>query len=513
VEQLLQVGSASYRGAIEELGSSVGLFRDAGVARIGLLLAAVAVGAGAPSTALRRSALARQTLALALALPWLMAPPAALASVPYRVSVTLLVMATVEVGVALAERRLFRPLLLGGFAVLAAAVIRNVPLVTPAALVLLAPAWTAAAREAAARWPAPAVGRTAAAVVVLVVAATAWLRVTDRLGTDVRAPSRTGWGLDADRFPVAAADALAQSAPSGALLNNFDSGGYLLYRLWPGRRVFIAGNTSMYPPSFLEYYRANVTGAAPDLDALVRRYDVAAAIVDLPSAAATRLVAALAADPAWRLAFLDRAGALFVRGSDAPAVDVAARVRELVAADDSTPAVPEWLGGKRLPFPSFNLALFLSAIGRPDLAVDEALRVWRVAPDEHVATQGGLAAQASGRLLDFVGPLEEAAARWPASAPIRRLLFFALAYRADRATAAGALADADADLERMATLQPGACGPFFGRAKIAVLRGDAARARRLLAEGRTADADGTCARGAAADPVLQSFMAGSAARP
>ena len=518
VQQLLQVGSASYRGSIEELGSPVGLLRNAGVLRWALLAAAPLVGVVAPFTAAGRAPLVRFGVGLALALPWLVAPPAELASLPYQVSIALLVMATVEIGVAVAERRLFRSFLLVGFTMLAAAVIRNIPLITPATLVVLGPAWTAAARDAAERWSG-ASRRSAeialGALVMLIVSATVWLRLTDRLGTDVRAPSRTGWGLDADRFPVAAADALARAAPAGALLNNFDAGGYLLYRLYPERRVFIAGNTSMYPPSFLEYYRANVTGAALDLGVLTTRYDFGAAIVDLPSAGAARLVAALAADPAWRLAFFDRAGALFVRAPavNTPPLDVAARVRELVAADDSAPAVPEWLGGKRLPFPSFNLGIFLAVTGRPDLAVDESLRVWRVAPDLNVATQGGVAAQASGRLLDFLPVLEDAAEKWPANPSLRQLLFVALAYRADRATNAAAFAEADADLARMLTLRPGACGPLFGRAKIAVLRGESERARELLAEARAADADGTCARGAAADPILQPFMARSPGQP
>ena len=69
-----------------------------------------------------------------------------------------------------------------------------------------------------------------------------------------------------------------------------------------------------------------------------------------------------------------------------------------------------------------------------------------------------------------------------------------------------------ADLERMATLEPASCGPRYGLAKIAVVQRDDARAERYLAEGRALDGNGTCGRGAAADPVLQPFIARLPAR-
>jgi hypothetical protein len=233
----------------------------------------------------------------------------------------------------------------------------------------------------------------------------------------------------------------------------------------------------------------------------------ASAVFDLASPVAIRLAGALAADPSWRLAYFDRAGAVFLRANGQPSagLDVAGRGRALAAADDSTPAVPHWLGGQRLPYPSFNLAQFLSAIGRPDLAVDEALRLWPLTRSEEIAVVGGQAAQASGRLVEFLGPLEDANADHPDSTPLRTLLFLALAFRSDGALNRGALGDAERDLRRMTTLEPASCGPYLALAKVAALRRDAATAVRLLAEGRRYDRDRTCERSAAADPVLRSL--------
>jgi hypothetical protein len=232
------------------------------------------------------------------------------------------------------------------------------------------------------------------------------------------------------------------------------------------------------------------------------------AVFDLASPVAMRLAGALAAERSWRLAFFDRAGAVFLR-ADAPApaaVDVASRVRELALRDDSAPAIPAALGGQRLPYPSFNLAQFLSAIGRPDLAVDEALRLWPLTRSTEIVVLGGQAAQQSGRLADFVVPLDEAFARDPESAPLGMLLFLALAFRSDTALNRGALDDAERDLRRMTTLDAASCGPYLALAKVAALRRDSAAAARLLAQGRRYDRDGSCARSAATDPVLRALV-------
>ena len=510
IEQLEMMRSApAFRAAIVELSPSTDLFADAGPWRLGLLALTGGVAVACAFVPAARRALTRQLVTGLAVVPWLAWPPPRLAGLAYRVTVVLWLAALVEVPSAIRERRWFRPLVLLGFTVLAAPAIRNFPLVAVAALLVLGPTWTRAAAELGERVPRrPWLALGARAAVVGLVALIAWLRLADRVGTDVRAPIRTGWGVDADRFPVGAVDALLRADPVGPLLNNFDSGGYLLYRVHPGRRAFIAGNTSMFPPSFLEYYRSHVaSGAGSDWTVPGAARSAGAAVVDFASPVGVRMAAALHADPSWRLAFFDRAGALYLRadGASAP-VDVAMRTRELRADDRADPALPEWLGGKRLPYPSFNLGMFLAAIGRPDLAADEALRLWPTTRAEEIAVLGGQAAQQSGRLAEFAAPLAEAFDRDPDSDALRTLLFLALAYRSDAALNGGALADAETDLDRMRALQPESCGPYLGLAKIAALRRDPSEARRLLSEARRRDRDGTCGRGAAADASLRPLL-------
>lgn len=346
-------------------------------------------------------------------------------------------------------------------------------------------------------------------VVLLFVVAISWLRLSDRLNLGVRAPSRTGWGIDAHRFSPAAATFIERAQLPGPLLNNFDLGGYLLYRLHPERRVFIAGNTSMYPLDFLLYYRAHVTSAAADPEELYRRHGVRTVAVDLPSRATATLIAKLAASERWALVFLDRAGAVFVRVDDSTSgvvaehrVDLAARVEQLVGDDDSDPGMPRWLGGKRLSYPSANLAAFLSAVGRPDLTLREANRVWAESGAEDVAIMAGQAALRTGRMATELPILEEALGRYPGSVALANLTAVALAARADELMSRGAVEEAERDLRRMLDLTPDACGPYTGLAKVAAARGDDAAARRLLGQAATKEGAAACRRNAEGDPLL-----------
>jgi hypothetical protein len=62
----------------------------------------------------------------------------------------------------------------------------------------------------------------------------------------------------------------------------------------------------------------------------------------------------------------------------------------------------------------------------------------------------------------------------------------------------------------MIALDPGACGPYCVLAKAAVLEGDPAGAQRALGEAWRRDADGTCHRSVAADPLLARLATASA---
>lgn len=66
--------------------------------------------------------------------------------------------------------------------------------------------------------------------------------------------------IDPRTFPVAAVDFLQKDLPAGEMFNDFNWGGYLLYRLFPTKRVFIDSFTDFYGEALTREYLQIVDG-------------------------------------------------------------------------------------------------------------------------------------------------------------------------------------------------------------------------------------------------------------
>jgi hypothetical protein len=74
-------------------------------------------------------------------------------------------------------------------------------------------------------------------------------------------------------FPVQAADWLEEHPQSGQMFNEFNWGGYLLYRLWPDQRVFLDSQTDFYGEALTREYEQVIT-ASEGWEDVLARYDV-----------------------------------------------------------------------------------------------------------------------------------------------------------------------------------------------------------------------------------------------
>jgi hypothetical protein len=101
-------------------------------------------------------------------------------------------------------------------------------------------------------------------------------------------------------FPVDAANWIEDNPPPGNMLNDLNWGGYLLYRLWPGQRVFIDSQTDFYGEILTRQYEALVT-ATGGWQTYLKQYDISW-VVAPPS---SRLAAILAHDPSWVVLYQD----------------------------------------------------------------------------------------------------------------------------------------------------------------------------------------------------------------
>lgn len=88
-----------------------------------------------------------------------------------------------------------------------------------------------------------------------------------------------GTGLDETDFPVAAADFIADANLSGEIFNDMAWGGYLIWRLWPARHVFIDTRTHLYGDVFIKEY-ADALFNEDAFKKVAKKYNIGCVIYD-----------------------------------------------------------------------------------------------------------------------------------------------------------------------------------------------------------------------------------------
>jgi hypothetical protein len=128
------------------------------------------------------------------------------------------------------------------------------------------------------------------------------------------APRKHGWreNLAPGLFPVAAADHVAERYSGRRLFNDFDWGGFLIFRLYPGTLVSIDGRNQVYGEEILRrYLQTHFLGRGWEQFLLDCDPDVILWPADSPFAI---LVGKL---PEWRQVFADETAVVFVRAGRA----------------------------------------------------------------------------------------------------------------------------------------------------------------------------------------------------
>jgi hypothetical protein len=111
-----------------------------------------------------------------------------------------------------------------------------------------------------------------------------------------------------DAFPVAAVDFLEESETSGNIYNLYHWGGYLIWRLYPERKVFIDGRADVYGDAFIDEY-LQVYQLREAWQEPLDRYDVSVVIIDKGSPLSTML----SERSEWLRAYADEQAVIFTR--------------------------------------------------------------------------------------------------------------------------------------------------------------------------------------------------------
>lgn len=415
---------------------------------------------------------------------WLLAPPDGMRQWPYRITMFLVTAALLRLPDQVRRRNWYPVFLFTGFAVLAAPLIRNQALLPPFAVLLAFRPLRPGDQKAGASGRFHPEGRLVTVMATVLFMLVAWFRWADYLPPGkYTAPGWTGWGIARNSIPVAAVDFFEEAGLPGPVLNHFDNGGYLLYRLYPRHRVFMAGNTSMYPSSFLERYRREVVEGSISAGRLAEKYKFQTAIIDHSTLEAGGTVTRLQRSRGWRLIWFDRVAAIWaVHGAapEFPELDVDHRYLELeqerVEGQDGSARRP---GGRRKIYPALNMARFLIRLDRADLALREISRL----------RDQGPAAQ-----------LREAMARGHY-------------YRAVELLEQGEPEQARGELMQAVTLSPSEPGPWIALARIEAESGNRELALIRLREGLRRMPDDHQRDMILADPVLGKVLRENQSNP
>jgi hypothetical protein len=88
--------------------------------------------------------------------------------------------------------------------------------------------------------------------------------------------------FDPQFFPVQAVTWLQSHPQSGHVFNEFDWGGYMLLRLWPGQQIFMDGHTHIYGEKLTREYE-QVISLGDDWESIFDKYQIVWAIIRVQS--------------------------------------------------------------------------------------------------------------------------------------------------------------------------------------------------------------------------------------
>ncbi len=140
-----------------------------------------------------------------------------------------------------------------------------------------------------------------------------WLALHRGFNAELRRENLMGYGT----FAIAqgAADFLEREQVTGRMFNTYDIGGYLLYRGYPNRKVFMDGRYVDYGLPFLERaFKAGTDKAA--WEALVKDYGITYAVINFrasPQQTPFAYIPFLDNNPDWALVYLDDRAAVYAR--------------------------------------------------------------------------------------------------------------------------------------------------------------------------------------------------------
>ncbi|MBF0619108.1 MAG: hypothetical protein HQL19_02955 [Candidatus Omnitrophica bacterium] len=196
-------------------------------------------------------------------------------------------------------------------------------------------------------------------------------------------------------FPIKAVDFLEKNNIRGNFFNDFNSGAYLVGRVYPNVRVFIDGRTEVYGAAFFKEYEEIMTdGNEKTFDAAVVKDHLTGILINnsvgnFPAA----LLSLIQKKKEWVLVHFDFDGLVYLKDIPANRVMIDAHKIDLTQWNVKDPDLKRLGVVRATPIRNFYRAKILKAMGYPAPALLEVERAIEVNPAyaEAYALKGDLA--------------------------------------------------------------------------------------------------------------------------
>jgi len=186
-------------------------------------------------------------------------------------------------------------------------------------------------------------------------------------------------GITAKGYPERAADFILEKDLPGNIFNQFNHGSYLIYRLFPKKKVFIDGRTELYGEPFFKDYEKILTVDKDTINNIFNKYDINTVLLS-EIVADGDLPRYLFDSPDWALVYFDENSLIFLKNTPQNKMLIN-RLKVDLKKFKSQKADLDKIGLKNVyPEPYVNRGWIFYCLGLDEQALNEAQEALRVLP-------------------------------------------------------------------------------------------------------------------------------------
>jgi len=192
------------------------------------------------------------------------------------------------------------------------------------------------------------------------------------------------FGVRSISHPEKAVDFIEKNKIKGNILNHFNSGAYLIWRLFPEKKVFIDGRTEIYGPEFFMRSK-KIFQDEKIFKETTKKYDINCILITylLRRPIPLNILKLLYKDKDWALVYLDNLASVFVKNTKENRAiiekfDIIKREPDYIFTEIE---IEELKRRNVYPYAMIKKAFALERLGLYDRALKETEYALRIRPD------------------------------------------------------------------------------------------------------------------------------------